>query len=209
MKNKWVLILSLLLPALASADWADIEVTEFPLSPPPKAGSVADQKDYKKLHEYQETRTQEQCDLGNSQGIPSFEVFFGSGWDGLTEKEIAASEEKIVAAMKYTEKVSGFWKAKYKRPRPYNVDEDLVPCVDNPPKGAKAYPSSHAAMAAIGACLLAEKFPDKAKEIKTRGKLLGELRVIVGVHHPSDVAKGRELGEKICERLLTEPDFKL
>ena len=202
-------LLAFLVSTLASADWTKIESSAFPLPPPPKAGSAAEKQEYRILHEYQESRTQAQCDLANEQALPSFGAFFGTAWGGLSKKEVETSEKKISKAMKFAERVSGYWKAKYKRVRPYNVDETLTPCVDEIPGGNKAYPSSHATMAAIGACLLAHKYPEKAEALHERGKFLGDLRVIVGVHHPSDVAKGQELGKAICERLLEESDFDL
>ena len=44
--------------------------------------------------------------------------------------------------------------------------------------------------------------------MKKYGKYLGDIRFIVGVHHPSDVAAGQKLGQDICKRLLRNADFK-
>ena len=60
----------------------------------------------------------------------------------------------------------------------------------------------------MGACVLAEIFPAKASEIISYGNYLGELRVIVGVHHPSDVRAGQSLAQRICDKLLSLTDFQ-
>ncbi len=106
----------------------------------------------------------------------------------------------------FTERVSGYHKDKFARPRPYDTDRRVRPCVEKP-RGSKSYPSSHAAVAKAVSCLLAQVFPEKSTDLDTYGEFLGELRVIIGVHHPSDVKAGQMLGSEICARLQSEPDF--
>jgi len=60
----------------------------------------------------------------------------------------------------------------------------------------------------VGACILAKVFTYKKAEIIEYGDFLGELRVTVGVHHPSDVDAGQKLGREICARILQEGDFQ-
>ena len=56
---------------------------------------------------------------------------------------------------------------------------------------------------------------DQAIEYDSRGEFLyeygvfmGELRKIVGVHHPTDVAAGQSLGKQVCEYVWAQPDWK-
>ena len=62
-------------------------------------------------------------------------------------------------------------------------------------------------MATAGACVLSELFPSEKSAFKSYAKRTGDLRWIVGVHHPSDVKAGQTLGQQICDRLLEESDF--
>jgi acid phosphatase (class A) len=75
------------------------------------------------------------------------------------------------------------------------------------PKGNHAYPSGHALRGTAAACVLAEIFRPEAPILAAHGKRIGDLRVIAGVHHPSDVAAAQRLGGEICARLLGEEDF--
>jgi hypothetical protein len=71
-----------------------------------------------------------------------------------------------------------------------------------------SYPSAHAVRGIVWASILSEIFPDKKKDLMARGQLLGEDRVIAGIHFPSDVQAGQKLGEAIFQKLMTTPDFK-
>ena len=42
----------------------------------------------------------------------------------------------------------------------------------------------------------------------TRGKLMGDDRVIAGMHFPSDVAAGQKLGGAIAKKLMENPVFQ-
>jgi hypothetical protein len=204
---KIYLLLALALPSLALADWTKIPSAEFPVDPYPAARSEAYAVDFDTLHRYQTSRSQEECALSRSQLTPSFDAFFGSNWDGLTKQEQKVARPILEKVMKFTDRVTDYHKSKFKRPRPFNTDPRLNPCIDKP-TGSKAYPSGHASMAAAGACVLGLIFPDKAEAIATYGDYLGELRAIVGVHHPSDVAAGQQLGRDICERLSQDREFR-
>jgi acid phosphatase (class A) len=171
----------------------------------PQLGSAASNSDFEKLHEYQQTRTQEQCRQGQRQKWPHFTVLFKS--ELLSPDEMGLVKPLMDRAATFTERVAVFHKGHFDRPRPYETDKRLHPCVEKP-FGSKAYPSSHAAIASSLSCLLGEIFPHKAQDLKAYGKELGDLRAIVGVHHPSDVKAGQKLGHEICERLKSERDFK-
>lgn len=192
--------------AEAKAEWQKIGSAEFEMAEPPAAGSAVYKSDFKTLKEVQETRTEDDCKLAKSQKWAKFPAMFGKNSEQLTDKEYEKAEALLVKVSAFAERVAGYFKGQYERERPYDVDADLKPCID-PPGGARSYPSSHAAVATADACVLAKMFPTKAKKLKEYGKYLGDLRYIVGVHHPSDVAAGQKLGEDICKRLLSESSF--
>ena len=76
-----------------------------------------------------------------------------------------------------------------------------------PPGGSKSYPSSHATVSTLDACILAGIFPSYVNDFADLGLQLSERRMKIGVHFPSDVRAGRNLAGAICARLQNEPDF--
>lgn len=203
----WVLTLLLVISAnQASADWTRIPSAEFELSPPPASGSRAYSRDFELLHEAQRRRTRGDCSVAESQRYPTFDVFFGRDARLLSRVEFNAARPLMTRVFRLTERVSEYFKVRYERPRPFNVDPTILPCAHKP-AGARAYPSSHAALGAVGACVLAKLYPERAESMERYGSYIGDLRAISGVHHPSDVAAGRELAQQICRRILDDPGF--
>ena len=190
----------------AFADWTKIPSAEFSLSPPPQDESRRFKEDFKVLQVYQEERSTDDCKLAGRQRFPTFENFFKES-DILTEEEYQASLPLMRKVVRFSVRVANYMKSKHKRARPYVTDESLRPCVHRP-GGDKSYPSSHAAAALAATCVLSEIYPAKAKQLTEYGYYLGELRAIVGVHHPSDVEAGQDLAMQICNRLKSEEDFK-
>jgi acid phosphatase (class A) len=193
-----------LTPALA--DWTRIPSSDFGLPPFPKEGSARYKKDFELLHEYQESRDREQCALGLRQVHPTYEAIYMSADSPLSGPEAEAAQDLVSRVMKLTDKISTYHKGKFMRPRPYDVDTSLEPC-GRKPGGAKSYPSSHAANAMAGACVLAKIYPRSKKLILDYGRSSGDLRAVIGVHHPSDVEAGQNLGNEICGRLLADDGF--
>lgn len=198
-------IIALFISLSAQADWASIPSSDFSLTPPPSEGSAKFKEDFKVLLQYQETRSQADCDLSQSQQHPDFDSLYGAS-EILDSSEKQTLRPLMDKSMDLVERVSGYFKNKFKRPRPYSTDSRIQPCVE-PPTGAKSYPSSHAAMATIAACIMKEILPNKRNELKKYAEYLAELRVIVGVHHPSDIAAGKELANQLCEKLLGDDEF--
>jgi membrane-associated phospholipid phosphatase len=119
---------------------------------------------------------------------------------------MAAVQPFLDQVSQLVSKIASVFKDKYARPRPYAEDQRIQPCA---PKsgGTLSYPSSHATEGAVDACVLGQIFPDRAAKLTDYGQYIGELRVIAGVHHPSDVAAGQTLAAAICGRLTQESDF--
>lgn len=124
----------------------------------------------------------------------------------LTSSEIATVQPFLDAVSKKVSGVAGVFKKEYSRPRPYNENDKIQPCADKP-GGSTAYPSGHATEGAVDACVLGQIFPDRAQKLTDWGQYVGELRVIAGVHHPTDVAAGQALAASICSWLLEQGDF--
>ena len=198
--------LAALLSAPASAAWQDYAPTDFSLASPPAPGSAADRQDMDTLLQDEGTRTPQQCALAASMPVPDFQSLWGSS-GLLSPDELSAVGPFVDSVSKMMSKVAGYYKKKFSRPRPYNENPALKPCADKP-GGSTAYPSGHAAAGAIDACVLDQLFPDRKKDLDARGTLIGDLRVIAGVHHPTDVTAGRDLAGQVCERLRGDDSFQ-
>lgn len=198
-------LLALLLAGPAAAAWQDIPSTDFTMPAPPAPGSRESDLDYERLLKLQAERTPEQCAVAAAQAIPDFQSLFAAS-GALSKAEADAVAPFVNSASKLLSKISGYYKKKFSRPRPFSADARVQPCIEKP-SGATSYPSTHAAAGVFDACLLGRLFPARAAALASHGRIVGELRVVAGVHHPSDVAAGQELGARLCARLLQEGDF--
>lgn len=204
--NKLPLIgLACLLAAPASAAWRSLSASDFDVPPPPAAGSPGYDQDISTLLSLQDSRTQQQCDLAAGMTVPSFTSLYGPSGI-LTSAEMSAVQPFLDQVSQRVSYVTGTFKREYARPRPYNEDSRIQPCAAKP-GGATSYPSTHATEGAVDACVLGQIYPDRAQKLTDWGQYVGELRVISGVHHPSDVAAGQALAASICSWLLEQGDF--
>ncbi|WP_309604411.1 phosphatase PAP2 family protein [Phenylobacterium sp.] len=71
-----------------------------------------------------------------------------------------------------------------------------------------SYPSGHAMTGWAWALILAEIAPAKASALMVAGREIGQSRVVCGVHFPSDVAAGRDLGAAMVARLHADRAFQ-
>ncbi len=174
---------------------------------PPTAGSNAATADYAELHRLQNNRTHEECDIAATQSHMDLDSFFGPAAGILTETEFRAVTPLLMELKETVNEESKPFKEKYTRARPYNVDATISPCVEKP-SGATSYPSSHAAMGITMGHVLADLIPAKRAVIEAQGIQIGENRLIGGVHHPSDVKAGRDLGDQIYDALRSNAKYQ-
>jgi acid phosphatase (class A) len=197
--------LGLLLSAPASAAWRSISASDFDMAPPPAKGSPAYAQDFATLLSLQASRTPAQCALAETMVIPDFKSLYG-GSGILSSSEMTAVQPFMDQVESKVGQIATVFKKEFNRPRPYNEDSSVQPCVDKP-SGNLSYPSEHSMDGAVDACVLGQIFPDRASRLTDYGALIGQLRVIGGVHHPSDVAAGQKLAADVCAELLQESDF--
>lgn len=190
----------------AKADWSDIRSAEFEMADYPKDASPEWRKDFEILFREQKNRTKAQCALSAKQRHPTYEAFYGHT-ELIDPDQYENTKELGERIAKFTERVATYFKGKFDRPRPYNEVNGLKPCVPLV-AGQKAYPSSHAAVAIATSCMLIDVFPDKKDDLEAYALEIGNLRYIVGLHHPSDVEAGQKLGNDICAALRADPDYR-
>jgi acid phosphatase (class A) len=189
----------------ANADWTKISSKEFKLAGPPN--QAQSQIEAEELIKLQMSRAESECKLGQKQASPDFPSLFADS-PLLTKLEIKAISPFMSRVSHFGERVANYFKGKYRRARPYDFDPRVQPCVALP-GGAKSYPSSHAAVSALDACVLGLIFPSYSRDFDDLGRTLGERRMVIGVHFPSDVEAGQSLAADICRRLVQENDFRV
>jgi acid phosphatase (class A) len=126
--------------------------------------------------------------------------------DRFAEKSLPVTARLLKDAAGDVKVFTKLAKAKWERKRPPVVDDRIKPCVAMEENGS--YPSAHAARGVVWSRILAEMFPDKKEQLLARGKLMGQDRVIAGIHFPSDVDAGQKLGEAIADQMLKNPAFQ-
>lgn len=97
-------------------------------------------------------------------------------------------------------------KRHWKRPRPYMSNPAVNPCVKR--EVTAAYPSGHAAIGRVFGLLLADLIPERRDQLLEHAARVGMDRVVVGVHHPSDIEAGQVLGGKVHAALMQCPKFR-
>lgn len=184
------------------APW-QVELDSVP--PAPAAGSAADRADLAEVKRWQEERTPAQCAAANAQPDATYDNFFGaiSPFGENAPKEVEKIFFKVRAD---TASMVFLLKRKYERPRPFLRDPALVPCLDR--EGGYAYPSGHSAVARVFGLMLSELVPANALKYMSYADQAALNRVIGGVHHPSDTAAGKKLGDVVYKALSLDRAFK-
>jgi membrane-associated phospholipid phosphatase len=94
------------------------------------------------------------------------------------------------------------WDSKYtyNRPRPAQVDPSLDTALPTP--ASPAYPSEHAVAAGAAATVLANLMPNEAASFEAMAEDAAGAVVQAGLHFPSDVHAGMELGRTVGELVV-------
>ena len=74
------------------------------------------------------------------------------------------------------------------------------------PQGS-SYPSGSSTVGYLTAIILADMVPEKAAALYARGRELGDDRVILGVHFPSDIEAGRLAATGLAAALMLDLAF--
>ncbi len=175
------------------------------LPPPPAAGSEIDIADLATLHEWQEKRTDAQCARANAEANADYSVLFDK-INPFPEPLPVAAAAVLKRVKTETDDIARIVKNKFKRPRPFNRDSSLEPCLGR--IGGLAYPSGHATISRIYALILSDLAPEHMSEFMTRADEVALYRVIGGVHHPTDIEAGKKLADTIYPLYLKSAAFQ-
>lgn len=179
------------------------------LAPPPPAGSPEDRQDIDATYRVYSAATPEQTARGKDEVTlsifhfaPAIGPWFQPGKFPKTEALFAQVETEMKA-------VTAVAKKHWQRIRPYHAEPGLFPnAIEREPRTDYSYPSGHSTRGTAYALLLAELFPDKRGALLAKGRDTGWLRVLGGVHYPTDIYAGRVLGQALAREFLRSEAFQ-
>ncbi len=173
---------------------------------PPAAGSDLQKKDEAELRDRQAKRSAEDCTRANAEVYVSLGGFFGPPNGPLSASEVEPLAEFFSQIRNDTDFYIQLLKKEFPRPRPFTYISGLEPCVLKEVTGA--YPSGHAALARLYEKILSELYPKRAKVLQERAEVIATDRILGGVHHPTDVRAGKELGEAVYRTLKKSKKYR-
>ena len=199
----------LVLASMAAVPTAFIKPTDVPwetlLSGPPASGSDEEKAEIATILQWQDKRTASDIARCKAEERANPFIFSDVLGDKFADKSLPVTAEMLKQVQTDCKSFTDLAKAKWARKRPPFADDRIHPCVTIEENGS--YPSAHAVRGVVWTRILAEIFPDKKAQLLARGLLMGEDRVISGIHFPSDVAAGQKLGNAIADKLLADPGF--
>lgn len=175
------------------------------LAPPPANDSAQTKAEIEEVLNFQKNRSMadEIAIKADSQySVFRFADVMGDKFNETSLPHTAALFEKVVFTSKG---MVGATKGLWDRPRPYQADSRVMPCVKL--SKSSSYPSSHATAGTVMAIVLANLIPEKKTEIYARGWLFALHRVMGGVHQRSDIDAGRIGGTVLASQLFHDPEF--
>jgi acid phosphatase (class A) len=182
----------------------DLDFTLF-LAPPPPQDSAQTRSEIDEILRFQATRSPAMVAAAQAdQVLSAFRFADGLGPE-FTESNLPFSTAFFSRVIYTAEIVLDPAKATWNRPRPYDFDTRVIPCVSKP--GNASYPSGHSTVGYVLAIVLAQIVPEKRAELFARAQEFAVNRVVGGVHYRSDIDAGRTCGTLIAAAMSKQPRF--
>ena len=175
------------------------------LAPAPASNSEQQKRDLAAVLDVQKTRTEAESQRALADASASTFIFadvLGPNFNAERVPAVAALFNKIRGdAVVAFSAGKGVWN----RPRPF-VASTEVHSLGEQPQGS-SYPSGSSTVGYLTAIILADMVPEKAAALYARGRELGDDRVILGVHFPSDIEAGRLAATGLAAALMLDSAF--
>lgn len=175
------------------------------LNPPPTLQSLGQKNDETQLLALQKFRSADDCKRATTEVMISVSSFFGPPYGPLSIQTAESLSPFFEQVRNDTDYYIQLLKKEFPRQRPFLYMKTITPCVAKEVTGA--YPSGHATIAKLYALILADIYPDKKALLIKRADQIALDRVIVGMHHPTDIQAGKLLGEFIFTELKRSKVF--
>jgi acid phosphatase (class A) len=94
------------------------------------------------------------------------------------------------------------------RSRPHMDDPRVRPSLSVEGHGSNSWPSGRAAATRVWAGVLADIFPNGTRDLAFAAERSAALRLIGGVHYPSDLVAGKRLADQFLLLLRANPDYR-
>ncbi len=187
---------------------ASYESLKKEMSPAPTADSAAQKADEAELAMWEKTRTPELCAAAKAEAS---DVSFSNLYAGTLGTKVDESQKKLIS--EFFGPIlddAGFFVSKMKkdfpRHRPFSYIKGVTPCV--PTEESPAYPSGHGTISKLYALVLMDLFPSEKDKLEKRGIEIGQHRVQIGVHHPTDIEAGRKLADLLYSELKKSKKYQ-
>jgi acid phosphatase (class A) len=183
--------------AAVEPDWVAIAGTY------PALGSPQSKEELTTMHWLQNTRTQADVARAWVETHPDLALFLTALGSGMDTSNFPATAALLKQAKEDLKPIVANLKNSFNRPRPYVIDPTLIPALAQ--DGSPSFPSKHAALGILFADLLTLLDPADQGGFAREGKLIGDDRVMAGLHWPSDDTAGQRLGKAFASYWLTRP----
>ncbi len=187
--------------------YVETHVPELSLPPPPTDDSQETYSEIDYLKQIAQTRSPRDIVLIAKEDHDPQRRFYDLLDINEAEHPLTIKLVKRTAAEAYLPIL--YFKQKFSRIRPYQLDNDLSTVINEPPHAS--YPSGHATQGYLLALVLSdllEKGDPRVDELMELGTRMGTRREIAGVHYPSDTRAGVELAKQLKDWLMKKPDFQ-
>ncbi len=196
-------------PKVETAHYIDADtaavVIKPQIPPAPIADSPVQKSDEAELLKWQKTRTVAECERAQSEVVITLKSLYGPPYGTLKDAEVEKLNAFFEELRTQAGPVIGKVKDSFARTRPYEYIPGLEPCVRR--ETSKAYPSGHATLAQLYSLILADLFPKDAARLQARSVEIGKDRILGGVHHPTDIISGRQLGDLLYAEIKKSESY--
>lgn len=114
----------------------------------------------------------------------------------LREKDLSYSPDELKNIIKDSVSIVIAHKNYYNRPRPAQVNSNIVP-PNTPTAKTPSYPSGHALQSYLVSKHLARQHPRHKRKFQQIAERIAKSRVTVGLHYPSDNALAYKLSQNL------------